>query len=146
MRPPNYWRDRAALRLIRTLPDVLIAAPERAALAFAMILVGGVIVLRIVSRGDFTPTRALAAVWAVALLIGGVAVMGGILADRRPLERLGLWMTVLAGATVPLIGASAYMTLIFIAIGTSAALRLLVSSASRTITAGIRRGARAGEG
>lgn len=154
MARPHHYRDRAAIWLVRSLPDVLISAPERAVLGLTQVVIGAVFLFRILSAevvpSSLSLARMVSMAWAITFLISGVAVLLGILTNRRELERLGLALTILGGlsyvALAPFYGSglSLITAIVFPAIALAAAVRLIVSTASQTITNGIARAERRG--
>lgn len=133
--------------LIWRLPAPLLAAPERILLATLCIVVGGA---GLFPQAQPSTLRSLMPewavyVWAVTLLLGGLALLVGILRSDRPLERAGLGLTIVGSVTYAVVvtvvvGLPGLVAgLAYLLLAAAYAVRLLVSTAGRQVLEAARR-------
>ncbi len=132
--PRHSW----ALRILAHLPLPLAQSPERVVLNFACVAIGvsALTVSRPGSLLDLWPEW-VTPVWALAMIVGGCAVLAGMFLRNTTLERLGYILVGVASllygvSTIASLGFQAMSTgLIFLGVAASKAVRMLVSSAAR---------------
>lgn len=137
-----------SMKVLRLLPEVVMTAPERIFLKFAVILVG----IGVLANAN-NPKHPLSQIptWVVfelslTLIIGGTAALIGIVLQKRPAERFGLAATAFGSASYALTLAlhlgfpqAASSVVIFAGLAVASGVRLLVSSAaSRVMIATLR--------
>ncbi len=145
--------DRASMWLLRHLPEVVMTAPERIFLKFAVAMVGvGILLNGSRSGGVFANLpRFVVLELGVTFVLGGASALAGIILHRRALERLGLAATAFASAsyalTVSLLFGwrAATSAIIFVGLMLAALTRLLVSSAASRVLVAVEEQARADE-
>lgn len=132
--------ERFALAFIRIVPEWIMAAPERALLNAACVLIGASVVIHVDPASVLGAwPRWASAEWGIAMLVGGALALYGTWQDaNRSVARLGYLLIALASIVygVALIvdfgwrGLSA--GLIFLGIAVAKALRLFIGSAIRS--------------
>lgn len=134
---PSSW----SLRLVRMLPVVLIAAPERVVVngAFVMIGLGSFLANEVGSVPAAWPQWVLVA-WTFAMAIGGLCVEFGMFRANTTVERLGYLLVgpacLLYAITVLVVRGWAGLPvfLIFSSLAGTKAIRMIISSAERDMT------------
>lgn len=134
---PSSW----ALRLVRRLPLLFVAAPERIVLNAALMLVGvaGICSHPPGSVLDAWPTWVLVA-WCMCLIAGGASVLVGMIQGKTSVERMGYVLIapaclIYAISVVGVRGISGLpVMLIFLGMTAAKVIRLLISSAQRDMT------------
>ncbi len=132
--PRHSW----ALRTLAYLPLPLTQSPERVVLNFACVAIGvsALFVRRSGSLLDTWPAW-VPPVWALAMIVGGCAILLGMFRHKMSMERLGYLL--IGGATLAFgistiveFGLQAMSTgLIFLGMALSKAIRMVVSSEAR---------------
>jgi hypothetical protein len=149
----DHRPDRASMWLLRHLPEVVMTAPERIFLKFAVAMVGLGILLSGSRPGSIFAglPRFVVLELGVTFVLGGTAALAGIVSNRRALERLGLAATAFASAsyavTVALLSGwqAATTIVIFIGLAMAALTRLLVSSAAARVLVTVEESSRVDE-
>ena len=130
--------ERLTSRIVRRIPTPILAAPEQILLNFACALIG-LNVFVTIPPGSVLRTwpRWAAWEWGVAMLVGGVCALYGILRDRRMAARLGFLLV--GGACTIYAAAILFVTewrglpgaVVFLGIAGAKAIRLMAGSAHR---------------